>query len=1038
MDHPNIAKVLDGGATGAGRPYFVMDLVKGEPITKYCDDRRLTPRERLELFIPVCQAIQHAHQKGIIHRDLKPSNVLVALYDGKPVPKVIDFGIAKAAGPSLTDKTLVTGFGAIVGTFEYMSPEQAEINQLDIDTRSDIYSLGVLLYELLTGGPPLSRKGLEKAGMLEMLRVIREEEPTTPSAKLSTAEGLPTLAASRGTEPAKLARLVRGELDWIVMKALEKDRSRRYETANGLAMDLQRYLADEPVLACPPSVGYRVRKIARRHRGPVVAGALVALALVGGIIGTTWGMLRATDAEADAVNEAHEKTAVLKEKEAALAGARDKLFLALVNQARADRSSGRVGQRFVALKAVRQAAQMRITPELRTQAAAALVLPDVEVTKEWQGWPEDTVGVAFDAAFERYARLDKKGGVAICRAAEREEVLFRLPSHGQPRFDALGMSPDGRFVIYRHSKNVQESAVAKICIWRLEPSPDLLFDEPVGYFGGAWAFDPASRRLAIAHADNSIWVLDLAAGKRLHRTAVAYPPDQLAFHPHENRLAATIGEAVLMFDTETGQELPALRHAAPVTWTQTLAWRPDGRRLAVGCNDGKIHVWDVETATQIMSFGPESSDLGKGLRYNGAGDRLVTADWSGQTQLWDAHSGRILLTIPNCGLQLGSDDRVLGAGRRGEKLCLWRLANGRELRVLRRAAGQRQQFGIPVVHPDGRMLAACSEGWLSFFDLIDGEELASIKLPRAWAACPVSFDPPRADLSSEEQDRHAAGGWVTGGSQLFLWPVRPEADRPEVLRIGPPELIAAGLETPFGSGVSASADGRVFASPQGDKTVLVHRDHPERLVSLGPQFDVRFSAVSPDGRWVATGSHWEDGNSKSLKIWEAANGEKAHELPLESSTTSRFSPDGRWLMTATSGVGCRLWEVGSWREARRFDYGPFAFSPDGRLLAIGDVVSVIRFVETATGREVGRLTGPDPQWYRPDCFTPDGGRLISSGPDPSALYVWDLRAIRKQLKELDLDWKWPEFKPEPDRGPPPEVRIEGAELLEVTDNGEAL
>jgi tetratricopeptide (TPR) repeat protein/serine/threonine protein kinase len=287
MDHANIARVLDAGTTDAGRPYFVMDLVRGVPITRYCDEHHLTPRQRLELFIPVCQAIQHAHQKGIIHRDLKPSNVLVALYDGKPVPKVIDFGVAKATGQTLTDKTLVTGFGAIVGTLEYMSPEQAEVNQLDIDTRSDIYSLGVLLYELLAGSPPFSRKELEKAGMLEMLRVIREEEPSKPSTKLSTAEGLPTLAANRGTEPAKLTKLIRGELDWIVMKALEKDRNRRYETANGFAMDVQRYLADEPVQACPPSVGYRLRKFARRHKAGLAIVGLILLfvLLLGGGLG---------------------------------------------------------------------------------------------------------------------------------------------------------------------------------------------------------------------------------------------------------------------------------------------------------------------------------------------------------------------------------------------------------------------------------------------------------------------------------------------------------------------------------------------------------------------------------------------------------------------------------------------------------------------------------------------------------------------------------------------------------------------------------
>jgi serine/threonine protein kinase len=280
MDHPNIAKVHDGGATPSGRPYFVMELVKGVPLTKYCDEHRLTPRERLELFIPVCQAIQHAHQKGIIHRDIKPSNVLVALYDGKPVPKVIDFGVAKATGQQLTEHTLVTGFGAVVGTLEYMSPEQAELNQLDIDTRSDIYSLGVLLYELLTGTTPLDKKRLKEAALLEVLRAIREEEPPRPSTRLSTTDELPSVAANRAMEPRKLSGLVRGELDWIVMKCLEKDRGRRYETASGLAQDIQRYLADEPVQAGPPSAWYRFRKFARRHKGRLAVAGLLSMALV--------------------------------------------------------------------------------------------------------------------------------------------------------------------------------------------------------------------------------------------------------------------------------------------------------------------------------------------------------------------------------------------------------------------------------------------------------------------------------------------------------------------------------------------------------------------------------------------------------------------------------------------------------------------------------------------------------------------------------------------------------------------------------------
>jgi eukaryotic-like serine/threonine-protein kinase len=294
MDHPNIARVLDAGATPDGRPYFVMELVKGTPITRYCDDHHLTPRQRLELFVPVCQAVQHAHQKGIIHRDLKPSNVLVAPYDGAPVPKVIDFGVAKAAGVPLTDKTLVTGLGAVVGTPEYMSPEQAELNNRDIDTRSDVYSLGVLLYELLTGTTPLTTKRVKDAALLEVLRVIREEDPPRPSTRLSESkDSLPSISAQRQTEPARLTKLVRGELDWIVMKALEKDRGRRYETATGLAADVQRHLAGEAVQAVPPTTWYRLRKVVRRHKTAVLVGTVLVLTLVAGAIGTALGFVKA-------------------------------------------------------------------------------------------------------------------------------------------------------------------------------------------------------------------------------------------------------------------------------------------------------------------------------------------------------------------------------------------------------------------------------------------------------------------------------------------------------------------------------------------------------------------------------------------------------------------------------------------------------------------------------------------------------------------------------------------------------------------------
>jgi eukaryotic-like serine/threonine-protein kinase len=317
MDHPNIARVLDAGATDTGRPYFVMELVRGVKITDYCDQNQLDTRRRLDLFIQICQAIQHAHQKGIIHRDIKPSNILVTLHDGVPVPKVIDFGIAKATEARLTDKTLFTAYEQIIGTPAYMSPEQAELSGLDIDTRSDIYSLGVLLYELLTGRPPFDPKKLVQHGLDEMRRTLREQEPRRPSTMVTTLQGteLTVTAEHRHAEPPKLISLLRGDLDWIVMKALEKDRRRRYETANGLAMDIERYLNNEPVMARPPSRLYRFRKLVHRNKVIFAAAAAVAAALVIGLGTSTWLFFKEKAARQRAVAAEQEEARLRREAE---------------------------------------------------------------------------------------------------------------------------------------------------------------------------------------------------------------------------------------------------------------------------------------------------------------------------------------------------------------------------------------------------------------------------------------------------------------------------------------------------------------------------------------------------------------------------------------------------------------------------------------------------------------------------------------------------------------------------------------------------
>ncbi len=308
MDHPNIARVLDAGATDGGRPFFVMELVKGVPLTDYCDQHRLGLPERLTLFRQICSAVQHAHQKGIIHRDLKPTNILVESHDGHPVPKVIDFGLAKAtSGLQLSEHSLYTAFGTVAGTPLYMAPEQATWSALDVDTRADIYALGVILYELLTGSTPIQRETIRQVALDEILRVIREVEPPTPSSRISTSEALPAIAATRQSEPGRLSRFVRGDLDWIVMKALAKERQRRYESAIALAQDVERFTNHEPVSAGPPTAGYRLRKFVRRNRPQVVAAALVLLVLVAGMVGTTLALLEARRQERRAVAESKEK-----------------------------------------------------------------------------------------------------------------------------------------------------------------------------------------------------------------------------------------------------------------------------------------------------------------------------------------------------------------------------------------------------------------------------------------------------------------------------------------------------------------------------------------------------------------------------------------------------------------------------------------------------------------------------------------------------------------------------------------------------------
>jgi serine/threonine protein kinase/WD40 repeat protein len=1000
MDHPNIARVLDAGTSPAGRPYFVMDLVRGMPITRYCDQHRLTLRQRLELFIPVCQAVQHAHQKGIIHRDLKPSNVLVAPCDGKPLPRVIDFGVAKAAGQLLTDKTLVTNFGAIIGTPEYMSPEQAEFNQPDIDTRSDIYALGVLFYELLAGSPPFTRHELTRTGVLEMLRVIREEEPSKPSTKLSTTVGLPTLAANRGTEPARLTRLLRGELDWIVMKALEKDRGRRYQTADALARDLERYLADEPVQAGRPSTVYRFRKFCRRNKVWLSAAALVVATLLAAVPMVTWKWWDAERARKQA--EEAGTRAVAAERESRLREAE-----ALVGQARGARLSRRPGQRFDALaalqKAVRIGRQLEQSPEwfdpLRNEAIAALSLLDLQIRQEFGHIPDGMAAVELSDDFELYTQLTEKGDCTVRRMSD-DALFTRLPGFGafrRGKFGVVGFGPGRTLAVRDNSHRFQ--------FWDISRSRPVRRFEEVDVH--SWEFHPRGSLIGLTHLDAAVSIYDVASGTRLYRLpSLAAVHAVLRFHPTEPLLAlfCYTTRTVPVRDWRTG----AVVATATPPWSDGNGfgcWAPDGRTLLVPEGDGnKIQEYLFDPSSRRLTPSRSFEVPYQGLpaiTFNAAGDRVITHGWTGTLHVLDVRSDRLLFTTPvlpkwdNDGpMRFDATGKRLASARVGEhrdRVGVWSFAPGREYRYLARVSSTERSWE-PAVHPGGRLGAVGRRDGVVLLDLETGRELARVSLPGEQPF--VQFD--------------GIGSLLTNGpTGFFRWPVRPDPSRPARLLIGPPRYL------PFHGGrypVAASRDGRVVAQAmftgygmsRWAGGWILHPNSPKPRC-VDPGVGMERASVSPDGRWVAFLE-----NAGTVRVYEAATGRRVWQSPPTPHDFVAFSADGRWLIT--SGDNARTYQVGTWQPGPQLGLG-IPWHATTELAVLGLLNGTYRLVELATGRELARLEAPE-QNTGPAVFSPDGSQLILEAKD--GLRVWDLRAVRAGLRELDLDWDSPPFPPSND------------------------
>jgi eukaryotic-like serine/threonine-protein kinase len=1029
MDHPNIAKVLDAGTTDSGRPFFVMELVKGVPITQFCDERQLSPRQRLELFIPVCQAIQHAHQKGIIHRDIKPTNVLVALYDDRPVPKVIDFGVAKATGQQLTDASLMTGFGGIVGTPEYMSPEQAQLNQLDIDTRSDVYALGVLLYELLTGTTPIDRKRLGQGALFEVLRIIREEEPPRPSARLSTSDALASIAATRKTEPARLTKLMRGELDWIVMKCLEKDRSRRYETANGLAHDIERYLQDEVVEAQPPTAGYRLRKFVRKHRRPVLAAAVVGMVLLLGIMGTTWGYYRAernAGLERLAKEEANRQRIASDEAQQEALHAERKALDAKTeaDRQRAEADKQRDDARVTAYASGMQLAQ-RAWEENNVVRARELL---EEVPKEaagrklrgfeWRylsrlchsealtlnGHTATVMSVAFSPDGQRVASGSFDGTARIWDSATGKELLTldagqvqslafspdgqrlatgsgtgiriwdsrtgkQLISPEEGAVTSVAFSPDGQ----RLASGIDTATVGMVKIWDSATGKELLgFDAsaPVS----SVAFSPDGRRLASGSLDKTVKVWDSSTGKELFSLkGHAGQVSSVAFSPDGQRLASAGGDAMI-WDTASGKRLLDLQHGG----FESVTFSSDGTRLATGGNDKTVKIWDSATGKELFDLKGHGHNV-MSVAFSPDGQRLASGSGDNTVKIWDSATSNQLFslkgptgefTYPATSVAFSPDSQRLSSETAHGTVRILDSATGKELFSLKREAGRVKG----VLSPDGQRVASWShDGVVKIWDSATGKELLSLKGLDAGVTS-MAFSPDCRLLASGSEDATVKIRDSATGKELFS------------------------LKGHAGPVMSAafSPDGRRLASGDRETVKLWDSATGKELFSLKSHVDREVSvAFSPDGGRLASGRR-----DKTVQIWDTASGTKLLEVQHGALTCVTFSPDGKRLASfSVDDRNVKIWEIATGNEllalkGHASGVQSVAFSPDGQRLASSAMFEdTVKIWDTETGKELFSFEG-----HAPIAFSPDGQRLASGGTDGS-IHLWETMNVSPEIRQ---------------------------------------
>ncbi len=949
MDHPNIARVLDGGATGTGRPYFVMELVRGIRITEFCDERKYSPRERLEVFVQVCQAVQHAHQKGVIHRDLKPSNILVTVNDGAAVPKVIDFGIAKATGQQLTDKTLFTHFHALVGTPAYMSPEQAEFSSLDIDTRTDVYSLGVLLYELLVGQTPFDSGELLAAGWDALRRTLRDQEPLRPSTRLRTLSGqdLTSTATRRRRDVPQLVSELQGDLDWIVLKCLEKDRGRRYDSAGALAQDVQRHLQNEPIVARPPTLAYRLQKTFQRHRLICTAGAAVAVTLVVAAVFSTWTLFR----EKAARRLAEQQTVRANRETAA---------------ARSAERAARQAAYAADMQAAEQALREDNPGRARTLLAAYLPGPGDDDLRgiEWR-WLWQVIRDRADAVLPEsgivrdllvapgggwFAAICLNGRVGIWDAAS----LRRITELSVVDSEGGAVSPDGALLAVSGAAG---TSIFDTRTWKsVKTWPDLR--EPL-LFGpdGVHLFGVEHGKfIRLDPLDGERRELPLPLGRSAPDYLAALGRDRLVVGAHKE------GDSLAIVSASSGRVIRRLPAPdAPIA----VAGSPDGRWVASGNYWGKVRLWDTEQDGDFTEVAAHSRLVNR-LAFSPDSTRLASVGVDQQVRLWQVPGADSEALRELAGFR-GHDNEVKAVGFSADGTRLISGAKDATVRVWSLVGLAAPPAtpptdpgpGIIGISPDGsRIITGTANGEIRWWDANGYRPVREQRLPVISSSMPmwagsrhlfapdpagvvIHWDPEAADGQGAERWRAKLGdspllplAFATNGAWLAVGEHGPERRLHLFQLPGTAPVVTLadydGRPGFYSRPAAISNDGRWLAYAGPDFSVQlwdIHGRRPRHTLS-GMRWQIYAIAFSADGTRLAA-----SGFDGTVGVWDCTTGKLALSPFLAHGREVNhveFSADGRTLLTAADGGTVRMWNAANGRQMLTF---PDAESTAGALLS---------------------------------------------------------------------------------------------------------